>query len=383
MVTRRKVALAVLIPIALAAVFGGLRVRNDLADADSYSASASQVTVLRPAVAYLAAVENAIVVAREKASADDPDRDAAIELVVAAGDEFVDAVQDADLTSAQRAATDTLLERSGQLREPMGYASTNQSVAKLDQLQADVASLIDAIIAEQQEPELRLELLGSVIDGRVSLAIQQFTVAFQDGKGVKPIDLAAEVGVEASAIDRIAAVLGFDDENVSALRAQNATHFGTVREGGTDLGDATAYAPYDRLTRRSSTASTRAWPAPPTRRSARPWSTRSSRWPRCSPRSSWPCWSRACCWTRSAGCVRARSRSPRRSCRRRSVGSVPVVTRARSSRSTSPRTRRWASWPARSTTCTARPSTWPPARPPCVPRSARCSRRSRVAAPRS
>ena len=53
---RRKVALAVLIPIALAAVFGGLRVRNDLAEADSFSASASQVTVLRPAAAYLAAV---------------------------------------------------------------------------------------------------------------------------------------------------------------------------------------------------------------------------------------------------------------------------------------------------------------------------------------
>ncbi len=244
---RRKVALAVLIPIALAAVFGGLRVRNDLADADSYSASASQVTVLRPAVAYLAAVEHAIVVAREKASADDPDRDAAIKLVVAAGDDFARAVGAADLTSAQKSATDTLLERSGQLREPMGYASTNQSIAKLDQLQADVASLIDTIIAEQQEPELRLELLGSVIDGRVSLAIQQFTVAYQDGKGVKPIDLAAEVGVEASAIDRIAAVLGFDDENVSALRAQNATHFGTVREGGTDLGDETAYAPYDEL----------------------------------------------------------------------------------------------------------------------------------------
>ena len=66
---RRKVALAVLIPIALAAVFGGLRVRNDLAEADSYSASADQVSVLRPAVTYLNAAETAVVVAREKTAA--------------------------------------------------------------------------------------------------------------------------------------------------------------------------------------------------------------------------------------------------------------------------------------------------------------------------
>ena len=244
---RRKVALAVLIPIGLAAVFGGLRVRNDLAEADSYSSSSSQVTVLRPAVGYLAAVEEAIVVAREKTAADDPDRDAAIKLVVAAGDDFQAAVKSADLTPAQQKAATAVLDRSEQLRSAMGYASINQSVSQLDELQTNTAGLIDTIIEEQREPELRLELLGNVIDGRVSLALQQFAVAYQDGKGVKPIDLAAEVGVEASAIDRIAAVLGIDNEDVAALRAQNATHFGTIREGGTDLGDATAYESYDTL----------------------------------------------------------------------------------------------------------------------------------------
>src|SRR4051794_32335583 len=113
---RRKVALAVLIPIALAAVFGGLRVRTDLAEADSYSASASQVTMLRPAVAYLAAVEHAIVVAREKTAVDDPDRDAAVELVVKAGKDFEKAVDSADLTGDQREAAEGLYERSKQMR---------------------------------------------------------------------------------------------------------------------------------------------------------------------------------------------------------------------------------------------------------------------------
>jgi signal transduction histidine kinase len=244
---RRKVALAVLIPIALAAVFGGLRVRNDLAEADSYSASAKQVTVLRPAVDYLAAAEAAVVVARERTSADDPDRDAAVEVVKTKGEAFAAAVESAGLTAAQRKQADSVYDLSEQLRSERAYLSAGGSLAQLRTLQRGVSALIATIVEEQIEPEPRLQLLDNVLSGRISLAIQQFTVAYNDGAGVKPVELAAEVGVEASAIDRISTVLGTTDADVAALRSQNAAHFGAVREGGTDLGDETAYAPYDRL----------------------------------------------------------------------------------------------------------------------------------------
>ena len=61
---RRKVALALAIPLLLAATLGGLRVRNDLTEATNSSASAEQVTVLRPAVDYLTAAERAMVAAQ-------------------------------------------------------------------------------------------------------------------------------------------------------------------------------------------------------------------------------------------------------------------------------------------------------------------------------
>jgi len=244
---RRKVALAVLIPIALAAVFGGLRVRNDLAEADSYSASAKQVTVLRPAVDYLAAVETAVVVAREKTSITDPARDAAVEVVKTQGQAFQDAVEKAGLTPAQRKQADSVYDLSEQLRSEAAYVSAGGSVAQLRTLQRGVSALIATIVEEQIEPEPRLQLLDNVLNGRISLALQQFAVAYNDGAGVKPVELAAEVGVEASAIDRISAVLGTTHEDVAELRSQNAAHFGAVREGGTDLGDETAYAAYDRL----------------------------------------------------------------------------------------------------------------------------------------
>ena len=43
---RRKLALALTIPMLLAATFGGLRVHTKLAESDNYSATAKQVTVL-------------------------------------------------------------------------------------------------------------------------------------------------------------------------------------------------------------------------------------------------------------------------------------------------------------------------------------------------
>ena len=61
---RRKVALALAIPLLLAATLGGLRVRSDLTEASNSSATSEQVTVLRPAVDYLTAAERAMVAAQ-------------------------------------------------------------------------------------------------------------------------------------------------------------------------------------------------------------------------------------------------------------------------------------------------------------------------------
>ena len=99
---RRKVALAVLIPIALAAVFGGLRVRNDLAEADNHASSAKRVTVLEPATAYLAAVSNAAVVSLNDGDGAQAALEAAVAEVDAAAVAFEESLDDADLTSTQR-----------------------------------------------------------------------------------------------------------------------------------------------------------------------------------------------------------------------------------------------------------------------------------------
>ena len=244
---RRKVALAVLIPIALATVFGGLRVRADLAEADNHASSAQRVTVLEPATAYLAAVSNAAVVSLNNGDGAQADLEAAVADVDAAAVAFEESLDDADLTSTQREYAESVLTLTEDARSVELYAVDDQSIAVLRQLQISVNQLIASIIEDQIEPDARLQVLDQVIGGRISLAIQQFAVADDTDGIVKPYDLAEEIGTEAAALEQVATVVGGDDPDVSDLRVQNALHLTSLRNGAADMGDETAYAPYDSL----------------------------------------------------------------------------------------------------------------------------------------
>src|SRR3954463_11562455 len=118
---RRKLALALTIPMLLAATFGGLRVHTELAQSDNYSATAKQVTVLRPAAGYLAAAERAIIISRQRPALDDPGRLSAIAAVDVAGTRLEATGKTAELTASQRNRLDTVMNLSQQLRDGHAY----------------------------------------------------------------------------------------------------------------------------------------------------------------------------------------------------------------------------------------------------------------------
>ncbi|MFC6285082.1 ATP-binding protein [Nocardioides sp. GCM10027113] len=244
---RGKLALALTIPMLLAAVLGGLRVMSESAQATNHASTAGQVTVLPAAVAYLAAAEHAAVVGRTT-GLDDPERLSAVRRVDAAATELERAGAAAPLTTRQRARLDSLLELSDQLRDGRAYVSVGQSVSQVRQLHRGVSQLLASIVDAQIEPEPRLRTLAHVLDGRLSLAMQQVMVAEAGDRRSVSAELAAEVGVEAAAIERLGVDLGTVDPTVLGLRQQNALHFATARDGGTDLGGAAAYTGYDELT---------------------------------------------------------------------------------------------------------------------------------------
>ncbi|WP_426242134.1 sensor histidine kinase [Nocardioides sp. LHG3406-4] len=244
---RRKVALALAVPLLLAATLGGLRVNSDLQESANSSASASQVTVLRPAVDYLTAAERAMVAAQTATETSEADLGGALIDLQNAAVGISDARDSADLTKEQRYQVDVVLDLSRALREDTQTLSPGTWIAQLRQLQSGVTQLITTIVNAQIDPEPRLELLSQTLAGRFSLAMQQALVATERTGRTGSLELFAELGVEGSAIDRLASALGDSESGISTLRTENAQRFRTIRTGGSDLGGKQAYAEYDGL----------------------------------------------------------------------------------------------------------------------------------------
>ncbi|NUS52357.1 MAG: HAMP domain-containing protein, partial [Nocardioidaceae bacterium] len=239
-------ALALAIPLLLAGTLGGLRVQSDLAKAENSSASANQVTALRPAVDYLSAAEQATVAAVGTDQASKDRLEAAIGDIRKAGEQLTAAKQSADLTEAQANQVDAVLDLSQAMRaDDANKLSPGTWQAQLRQLQSGVTQLITAIVNEQITPEPRLDLLSQALAGRFSLAMQQALVATDRNGETGSTELFSELGAEGAAIDRLAAGLGTDQKAVASLRTANAERFRTVRIGKSDLGGTEAYADYD------------------------------------------------------------------------------------------------------------------------------------------
>jgi hypothetical protein len=246
---RRKVALALMIPLILAATLGGLRVRNDLVESADASSSADQVTVLRPAVAYLTAAERALVAVSGATDDRQADLDSAVKDLKAAAGDLERAKDSADLTAEQRYQVDVILDLSLALRQgDPDLLTTGTWEAQIRQLQSGVTQLITTIVNAQLDPEPRLEQLAQALSGRFSLSLQQaHFAAFQSGE-TGPLVLRAELGAESSAIDRLASALGDSEPAITALRTANSRRSHGVAVRKPELAGLGAYAQYDELT---------------------------------------------------------------------------------------------------------------------------------------
>ena len=245
----RKMAMALAIPLMLAAILGGLRVAGDLNDSRQAGSSAKQVTIIQPAIDYLTASEAAMVAAQSDSAASQGDLIDAIDDIVTNGEALTQAKDAADLDDLQTAHVDALLDLSQALRgteaETLGPATW---IALVRQLESSVSQLITSVNAAQETPEPRLEQLSQLMSGRLSLALQQGLIATTLAQSSSQ-ELFSEIGVEAAAIDRLAGSVAGAEEQTALLRTQNTRHAGQVRDdSATNLDGRDAYAPYDEIT---------------------------------------------------------------------------------------------------------------------------------------
>ena len=114
----RKMALALAIPLLLAAVLGGLRVSGDYGDSRQAARSAQQVTIIQPAVDYLTASEAAMVAAQSDSAASQGDLIDAIDDMITDAETLEQSRDSADLNELQAAHVDALLDLSQAMRAP-------------------------------------------------------------------------------------------------------------------------------------------------------------------------------------------------------------------------------------------------------------------------
>jgi|Tabmets5t2r1_1033131.scaffolds.fasta_scaffold01531_1 signal transduction histidine kinase len=244
---RRKVALALLIPLLLAATLGALRVRSDLVEAEDASATAKQVTILRPAVDYLTAAERAMVAAHGAFEDNRGVLDSALRDLNTAARELEDVRETADLTTEQRYQVDVLLDLTRAMQEADTTQLTRATwVAQMRLLQSSVTQLITTIVNAQIDPEPRLEQLGQALSGRFSLAMQHALASTERTGSTGSLELYREVGAELTAIDRLAGALGDSEPAIADLQTANSERATTIRKEQ-DLGGLGAYGAYDSL----------------------------------------------------------------------------------------------------------------------------------------
>jgi signal transduction histidine kinase len=246
---RRKMALALAIPLLLAAVLGGLRVTSDYSDSRQAASSAQQVTVIQPAIDYLTAAEAAMVAAQTDSAASQGDLIDSISDIATSAETLVQARESADLDERQTAHVDALLDLSQAMRgvgaENLGPATW---IALVRQLESSVSQLITSVNAAQETPEPRLEQISQAMSGRLSLALQQGLIATSLSQSSSQ-ELFSEIGVEAAAIDRLAGSVEGADDQTALLRTQNTRHAGQIRDdSATNLDGRDAYVPYDEIT---------------------------------------------------------------------------------------------------------------------------------------
>jgi signal transduction histidine kinase len=220
---RRKVVAVLAIPVVLAAVFGGLRVRTELQDASTYSTSQQRATVLDAAINYLAATERLALPSSlsSELSTTDPktqyaDASAALKRAAAA----------AALSPQQSGYVSQMTQIGQTLESGGGTGITATPAVQLSDMTLDATQLINSTLNTQGTPDGTVQALIQTLNGRLSLVKQQLLIQSEHSHPslLDSVWLAAEIGVEGSALDNLKAYTG--GRRINTLTGANTTRLG-------------------------------------------------------------------------------------------------------------------------------------------------------------
>ncbi len=222
---RRKVVAVLALPVILAAVFGGLRVRTELVSANDYSANQQHATVLGPAIAYLDATERLALPSPLSDKLSDVSSTQGYTKTLA---DLKSAAASANLTPAQQTQVDDLIKTGEELRTGSGTGITATAPVQLGNMATDVTELIASSLDTNGAPDPRTQALAQAVNARLSLVKQQLLIQGSTQSAASLLDsvwLAAEIGVEGQALQSIKGN-GNGNRRLNNLIAANGTRLG-------------------------------------------------------------------------------------------------------------------------------------------------------------
>ncbi|WP_331527835.1 HAMP domain-containing sensor histidine kinase [Nocardioides sp.] len=215
------------IPVVLAAVFGGLRVSSELQDASAYSTNQQRATVLGPAIDYLTATERLALPAELSARLGGGDAKSAWS---AASARLKNAASKADLTASENNDVTTITQIGTTLESGSGTGITATAPVQLSDMTRLTNDLINSTLNTAGTPDSKVQALVQALNGRLSLVKQQLLIQSNDQEPSQlgSVWLAAEIGVESTALDDLKSGVGASvgGRRVELLSAANGTRLG-------------------------------------------------------------------------------------------------------------------------------------------------------------
>jgi signal transduction histidine kinase len=217
---RWKVAAIAVIPLLLAAVFGGVRVSASISEARDLGVAADRADLVPAINDYMAALQNALVV-----NASSGDVGAADTEYDAASDELQQRVDSVDPVSDVRLAATNLLTLGRQLldRVEAGDANLREQVTTFSPLLLTAETAITGSVrVADEDVRLQAEGLARAVGARGQMAMQRMLV---DGGAALPepelrSSMVALAGTEPSTVRGMAELLGGASDEASNLRSQ-------------------------------------------------------------------------------------------------------------------------------------------------------------------
>ena len=214
---RRKLALALAIPMLLAATFGGLRVISATNDAQNFARLESRVAVLDPVVRM---VDSAAGVAIAGRGGDAAAADRAKETFDENVADLRRAMRSADLTEEQATGLESALAAAQPLRDSPANAPVETVAGQL----ADAVGHVTVVLGDfaGATSDTRLTAVRDVLAGQVALTEQRLlTTSSTVGAKVDALALGNAIGEEATAIESLSSSLGATNTFVDTLAQAN------------------------------------------------------------------------------------------------------------------------------------------------------------------